>query len=66
MQNELGVPPVPGSPCHVPAQPAADGHPQGQEEDFGRIDISRPKRALTVEFIRIGRRPARVSERWEE
>jgi hypothetical protein len=37
-----------------------------EDEEFGSIDLSRPRRILTVEFIHVGRRPPRVSELWEE
>jgi hypothetical protein len=53
----------------TPANAIQDSTPsleREEDEEFGRIDLSRPRRILTVEFIHVGRRSPRVSELWEE
>ena len=66
MHNLLGAPEISGFQPKATDESPSGVSAQDTAEDFGRIDLPRPRRVLTVEFVHVGRRPVHVSEHWED
>jgi hypothetical protein len=64
--HNLGAPAISGLQPQPRNEIPSQVVPHDVAEDFDRIDLTRARCVLNVEFVHVGRGPIRVSEQWEE